>query len=214
MLRGPFKFRGIVIMWSCISSYFIYSDGLFLYYLVYLSLPLYLLSLVFSSTSLRSPSIISSIHIFVFNLFRTLLLCPLKSFWLSYSVSQSKFQSSRFFYAYSLSLSLSFSFSLSISLPRKRFLVVCHTLFLSPFFYQYSRHYYLVPQTSTNLIFRSYFISLHAFVYLSQSLWNLILAIPFFLSFVTSYYFLFFETNSLCRYLSFSFSHLSIALYF
>ena len=115
MLRGPFKFRGIVIMWSCISSYFIYSDGLFLYYLVYLSLPLYLLSLVFSSTSLRSPSIISSIHIFVFNLFRTLLLCPLKSFWLSYSVSQSKFQSSRFFYAYSLSLSLPLFLFLSLS---------------------------------------------------------------------------------------------------
>ena len=126
-LRGPFKFRAIVIMRFCITSFFVYSDRLFLYDLVYLSLPRYLSSLIFISTSLRSPSIISSIDIFVFNLFRTLLLCPLKSFWLSYSVSQSKFQSSRFFYPYSLSH--------SISLRPKHFLVVCHTPFLSPFLY-------------------------------------------------------------------------------
>ena len=146
----------------CRTSFFVYSDRLFLYHLVYLSLPLYLSSLIFTSTSLRSPSIISSIDIFVFNLFRTLLLCPLKSFWLSYSVSQSKFQSSRFFYPYILSH--------SISLRPKHFLVVCHTPFLSPFLYEYLQQQYLVLHISTNLISPFYFISLHAFVYLSQSL--------------------------------------------
>ena len=57
-LRGPFTYRDIVIMWSCITSYFIYSDRLFFYHSVYLTLPLYLLSLIFTSRSLRSPSII------------------------------------------------------------------------------------------------------------------------------------------------------------
>ena len=34
-LRGPFKFRAIVIMRFCITSFFAYSDQLFLYHLVY-----------------------------------------------------------------------------------------------------------------------------------------------------------------------------------
>ena len=119
-LRGPFTYRDIVIMWSWITSYFIYSDWLFFYHSVYLTLPLYLLSLIFTSRSPRSPFIISSFHIFLFILFRTLLLCPLKSFWLSYSVPQSKFQSYRFFYPYSFSHSLSLSssvFSWYVTLP-------------------------------------------------------------------------------------------------
>ena len=138
-----------------ITSFFIYSNRLFFSHLVYLSLHLYLLSLTFASTSLRSPSIISSIHIFVFNLFRTLLLCPLKSFWLSYSVSQSKFQSSRFFYPnHSLTLSLSlsspegYSRGMSHSLPLSLFIsIFATTLSCSTDVYQstFSILFHLTP---------------------------------------------------------------------
>ena len=115
----------------CITSFFVYSDRLFLYHLVYLSLPLYLLSLIFTSRSLRAPSIISSIHILLFNLFCTLLLCSLKSFWLSYSLPQSKFQSSRFFYAYSLSLYIYIYIYIYLSTPQAISRGMSHSLPLS-----------------------------------------------------------------------------------
>ena len=134
---------------SSIISDFIYSDRLFFYHLVHINLSLYLSSTLFTSKYFRSPSIISSLHIFLFNFFRTLLQCPFTSFWLSYSVSHSNFQSSYFFYLYSRSLSL------------PRFSVVCHTPFISPFPYRYLQQHHLVLLTSNNRISPSYFISLH-----------------------------------------------------
>ena len=118
---------------SSIISDFIYSDRLFFYHLVHINLSLYLSSTLFTSKYFRSPSIISSLHIFLFNFFRTLLQCPFTSFWLSYSVSHSNFQSSYFFDLYSLSLSLFPVFPWYVTLPSSLLfhIDICNNIILS-----------------------------------------------------------------------------------
>ena len=113
-------------MLSYIISHLIYYDQLFLNDSVFFTLHLYHLNLLFTSRYFRLSFLLCTIFI---QFFRPLIWCPLTSFWLSYSVSQSDYQSSRFFYPFILSLSL--------SLLPKRFLLVCHTPFLTPFLYQY-----------------------------------------------------------------------------
>ena len=112
-----FKFRGIVIMLSYIISYLIYYDQLCLNDSVFFTLHLYHLNLLFISRYFSLSFPLCKIFI---QFFCPLILCPLTFFWLSYSVSQSNYQSSRFFYPFVVSLSLPLSSPASLSLGMSR----------------------------------------------------------------------------------------------
>ena len=153
-----FKFHGIVIMLSYITSYLLYYDQLFLNDSVFFNLHLYHLNFLFTSRYFRLSFLLCTIFI---QFFRPLILCLLTSFWLSYSISQFNYQSSRFSYPFVLSLSPSlFSrsiFSWYVTLPSSLpfYINICIrkilylTIFLAPLYHCV----FLIFSLSVSLLF-------------------------------------------------------------